>query len=40
MVYEVVGFGSDIIDGSTLVGLCFVGTISIRSTVQTLNDSP
>ena len=40
MVYEEVGFGFDISDGSTLVGLCFFGIISIRSTVQTLNDSP
>ena len=40
MVYEEVGFGFNISDGSTLVGLCFFGIISIRSTVQTLNDSP
>ena len=33
MVYEDVGFGFDISDGSTLVGDCFVRSVGIRSTV-------
>ena len=33
MLYEDVGFGFDISDGSTLVGHCFVRRVGIRSTV-------
>ena len=40
MVNEDVSFRFNISDGSTVVGYSFVRTVSIRSTVETLDDFP
>ena len=40
VVYEYVGFGFDVSDGSTIMGHYFVWEVGIRSTIQTLDDFP